>query len=236
LEGGGVGEVTRVLRGLLLGRLLGLLLGLLFGLLHVQKSVDLEDSVQRDILQWEFPDDFYSLALEDKNWLRWISICSRSRVAYAFEDDEEEGNEEEMFVNVDNILDYLLATAQGGGSPLLLGSVVTDSHVVRDAGSKHFDGDTSCAGVGFVMSREVMRLQAVSGDVPKFPPRRRLACTEPASHQGLGTPGVPRLQSADTQACSYRDVMSVHPCRPARSPLNTWRMLTDPTTKCARLH
>ncbi|XP_078711327.1 UDP-GlcNAc:betaGal beta-1,3-N-acetylglucosaminyltransferase 7-like [Lampetra fluviatilis] len=105
-------------------------------LVHIQKSVDLEDSVQKDILQWEFLDNFYNLTLKDMNFLRWISIYSSSsssrRVAFVFKGDDD------MFVNVDNILDYLVAAAQDGGSPLLLGSVVTDSYVVRDAGSKYF--------------------------------------------------------------------------------------------------
>ncbi|XP_032824668.1 UDP-GlcNAc:betaGal beta-1,3-N-acetylglucosaminyltransferase 7-like [Petromyzon marinus] len=221
------------------------LLGLpLPSLVHTQKSVDLEDSVQQDILQWEFFDNFYNLTLKDMNFLRWISIYSSS-VAYVLKGDD-------MFVNMDNILEYLLAAPQDGGSPLLLGSVVTDSYVVRDAGSKYFIPTVMFDGYmyphfvswgSYVMSREVLRrLQAVSGDVQKFPlddvwlemclHRANVSLT---SHQGFRTLGVPQLKSADMQVCLYRDVMSVHRFLPTQL-LNMWKMFTDPTIKCTRLH
>lgn len=67
---------------------------------NLQKLLEYEDVIYRDILQWDFMDTFFNLTLKEVNFLRWFSIYC-PQVQFIFKGDDD------VFVNTRNLLELI---------------------------------------------------------------------------------------------------------------------------------
>uniref|UniRef100_UPI00358F3677 UDP-GlcNAc:betaGal beta-1,3-N-acetylglucosaminyltransferase 7-like n=1 Tax=Myxine glutinosa TaxID=7769 RepID=UPI00358F3677 len=88
------------------------------GASELQKMVQVESAVYKDIVQWGFVDTFFNLTLKQVSFMRWVSSnCPEAMFIFNGDDD--------VFVNIKNVVKMLTFNPM---SDLYLGNVFSSGH------------------------------------------------------------------------------------------------------------
>ncbi|XP_038145902.1 N-acetyllactosaminide beta-1,3-N-acetylglucosaminyltransferase 2 [Cyprinodon tularosa] len=125
----------------------------------------------KDIVQWDFQESLLNLTLKMDMFLQW-TVRNCPQVSFVFSGDDD------VFVNTDGLIDYLVSLDASKASRLYTGHVLTTASPLRDPRSKYyiplsfFSGPypAYAGGGGFVISGDLMpSLSFVSKLFPLFP-------------------------------------------------------------------
>lgn len=211
----------------------------------LEALLQLESSIHKDILQWDFRDTFFNLTLKDVLFWDWLYVhCPRAHFIFKGDDD--------VFVRTSALLDYLNehhAPLQGKNKKVkddfLVGDVITNAWPSREPTAKYYVPESFYKGVyptyagggGVVYSGALaMRLRVVSRWVSLFPIDdvymgmclQRLGAS-PSHHPGFLTFDLPEAKRE--KPCAYRNVLLVHKRSP-KEMLTLWRDLQAPLSEC----
>ncbi|XP_026178663.1 N-acetyllactosaminide beta-1,3-N-acetylglucosaminyltransferase 3-like [Mastacembelus armatus] len=212
---------------------------------RLNKLLELEQREYNDILQWDFSDSFYNLTLKQVLFLEWMERnCPKVHFLMNGDDD--------VFVNTDNMIEYLQGLKGNDGSQhLYSGHVIQNEGPVRTPGSKYFipvqvqESDLYtpyCGGGGFLLSGySALVLYNMSKTIPLHPIDDVYmgmcllkAGLGPVSHMGVKTKGMPPVPSKNRDEfdpCYYKDILLVHRFLPIQMYL-MWNRVRDPNLKC----
>lgn len=207
--------------------------------------LELESSLHKDILQWDFRDTFFNLTLKDVLFWDWLSVhCPRAHFIFKGDDD--------VFVRTGALLDYLnehhsplQETNKKVRDDFLVGDVITNAWPSRQPTAKYYIPESFYKGVyptyagggGVVYSGTLaMRLRVVSHWVSLFPIDdvymgmclQRLGVS-PSHHTGFLTFDLPEANRE--KPCAYNKVLLVHKRSP-KEMLTLWRDLKIPLAEC----
>lgn len=209
--------------------------------------LQLESSLFKDVLQWDFKDTFFNLTLKDILFWDWLSFhCPHAHFIFKGDDD--------VFVRTGALIDYLTehlfplpATKNRlkGKDDVLVGDVITNAYPRRQPATKYYipesfyDGvyPTYAGGGGVVYSGSLAgRLRVVSRWVRLFPIDdvyvgmciQRLAVS-PTHHPGFLTFDLPEADRE--KPCAYQKVLLVHKRSP-KEMLTLWRKLNSSLLEC----
>ncbi|XP_069027893.1 N-acetyllactosaminide beta-1,3-N-acetylglucosaminyltransferase 2-like [Embiotoca jacksoni] len=208
----------------------------------VSESLKLESERYGDILQWDFEDKFFHLALKDVLFWSWFSrSCNRTRFIFKGDDD--------VFVNTPNMIAYLqdqLKKPQAYKSMInfMVGDVIRSAIPNRTNKSKYFIPDSfyngyypRYAGGGGVVYSGLLakRLHHVSKRVHLFPIDDVYVgmCMSqlnalPIHHPAFLTFDFPEKEE---ELCSYHTVLLVHK-RSANQMVKLWDDVKKTRTQC----
>lgn len=95
------------------------------------QRVTSESHLHSDILLWDFIDSFRTLTLKECLFLQWFSAhCGN--IPFLFQGDDD------ILVNVENIVQYLLSLPEGDEKSLWVGSLLKGSPRITDPKSKYY--------------------------------------------------------------------------------------------------
>ncbi|XP_030396555.1 N-acetyllactosaminide beta-1,3-N-acetylglucosaminyltransferase 3 isoform X1 [Gopherus evgoodei] len=207
----------------------------------------LEAAEHGDVLQWAFLDSFFNLTLKQVLFYSWLEAhCPGARFLLNGDDD--------VFVNTDNIVNYLLGLrgANDGDGHLYVGQLIANVGPIREKWSKYYVPEqvtaTSsyppyCAGGGVLMSgftartiyKESLGIELFPIDDVYLGMCLQKAGLAPASHMGIRTVGVrvpsSKLESFDP--CYYKELLLVHRFVPYEM-LVMWQAIHEPDLRCGK--
>ncbi|TSL04311.1 N-acetyllactosaminide beta-1,3-N-acetylglucosaminyltransferase 2 [Bagarius yarrelli] len=211
----------------------------------LEALLQLESSLHKDILQWDFRDTFFNLTLKDLLFWDWLTVhCPQAHFVFKGDDD--------VFVRTNALLDYLREhyaprqrTTKKIKDDFLAGDVITNAWPSRQPTAKYYIPESFYKGVyptyagggGVVYSAALaMRLRVVSQWVSLFPIDdvymgmclQRLGVS-PSHHPGFLTFDLPEANRE--KPCAYRKVLLVHKRSP-KEMLTLWRDLKSPPAEC----
>ncbi|XP_017322901.1 UDP-GlcNAc:betaGal beta-1,3-N-acetylglucosaminyltransferase 7, like [Ictalurus punctatus] len=212
---------------------------------NLQKLLEYEDRIYRDILQWDFMDTFFNLTLKEVNFLRWFNIYC-TNVPFIFKGDDD------VFVNPTNLVDLIdFRTQEGKERDLFIGDTISKAAPIRNRQSKYYipkelynePYPPYVGGGGFLMSSQLAyRFFAVSESVKLFPIDdvflgmclQKLGLA-PEMHPGFKTFGIVRrkVSQMNSEPCFYRHLIVVHKLSPEEL-LRMWDTVHDVKLTCAR--
>ncbi|KAK1157347.1 UDP-GlcNAc:betaGal beta-1,3-N-acetylglucosaminyltransferase 7-like [Acipenser oxyrinchus oxyrinchus] len=212
---------------------------------NLQKLVEYEDRIYRDILQWDFMDTFFNLTLKEVNFLKWFNIYC-PRVQFIFKGDDD------VFVNTNNVLELLGFRKEDpkvGG--LFVGDTISKAVPIRNSQSKYFipkelydkPYPPYVGGGGFLMASGLARkLFAVSDDTELFPIDDvflgmclQKAGHAPELHPGFKTFGIMKrkVSPMNNDPCFYRGLLVIHKLSPEEL-LNMWKIVFNEHLICSK--
>ncbi|MGH0177797.1 UNVERIFIED_CONTAM: hypothetical protein FKN15_075897 [Acipenser sinensis] len=212
---------------------------------NLQKLVEYEDRIYRDILQWDFMDTFFNLTLKEVNFLKWFNIYC-PRVQFIFKGDDD------VFVNTNNVLELLGFRKEDpkvGG--LFVGDTISKAVPIRNSQSKYFipkelydkPYPPYVGGGGFLMASGLARkLFAVSDDTELFPIDDvflgmclQKAGHAPELHPGFKTFGIMKrkVSPMNNDPCFYRNLLVIHKLSPEEL-LNMWKIVFNEHLICSK--
>ncbi|KAK1159558.1 UDP-GlcNAc:betaGal beta-1,3-N-acetylglucosaminyltransferase 7-like [Acipenser oxyrinchus oxyrinchus] len=212
---------------------------------NLQKLVEYEDRIYRDILQWDFMDTFFNLTLKEVNFLKWFNIYC-PRVQFIFKGDDD------VFVNTNNVLELLGFRKEDpkvGG--LFVGDTISKAVPIRNSQSKYFipkelydkPYPPYVGGGGFLMASGLARkLFAVSDDTELFPIDDvflgmclQKAGHAPELHPGFKTFGIMKrkVSPMNNDPCFYRSLLVIHKLSPEEL-LNMWKIVFNEHLICSK--
>ncbi|XP_046724076.1 N-acetyllactosaminide beta-1,3-N-acetylglucosaminyltransferase 2 [Silurus meridionalis] len=211
----------------------------------LEALLQLESTLHKDILQWDFRDTFFNLTLKDVLFWDWLSVhCPQAHYIFKGDDD--------VFVRTGALLDFLKkhhAPLEGTNKKVkddfLVGDVIPNAWPSRQPTAKYYIPESFYKGVyptyagggGVVYSFTLaMRLRAVSNRVNLFPIDdvymgmclQRLGVS-PSHNPGFLTFDLP--EASREKPCAYRKVLLVHKRSP-REMLTLWRDLKALIKEC----
>lgn len=184
--------------------------------LKKEALLEIEHQEYHDIIQGDFQDSFRNLTVKDIMFMRWLTnYCPQAKYIFKGDDD--------VFVNLDNIVDYLLSLSAEKGKNLFTGSVLYPSPRIKDPKSKYYVPSKLwpekyyppyVSGGGFLMSSVVAKkIFEVSKVTPIIPIDDaflgvclRKLDMKPQNHKGFKSWGVNRPKDI----CIYREIMTLH--------------------------
>ncbi|XP_061680936.1 UDP-GlcNAc:betaGal beta-1,3-N-acetylglucosaminyltransferase 7 [Syngnathoides biaculeatus] len=189
-----------------------------------QKLVEYENHIYGDILQWDFLDSFFNLTLKETHFLKWFhTYCPNVRYIFKGDDD--------VFVNVDNIFEFLDSTSQTRN--LFVGDVIFKAKPIRKKENKYYIPQALynkthyppyAGGGGFLMDRTVARrLHWVADTLELYPIDDVFLgmCLEvlqvaPIKHYAFKTFGLVKNKSSklNREPCFFRSMIVVHKLLP----------------------
>lgn len=96
-----------------------------------QRELELEDQKYQDLIQQDFLDTFHNLTLKLLLQFSWVNAyCPHARFIMSADDD--------IFIHMPNLIDYLQSLTQMGAQDLWIGRVHRGSPPVRDKSSKYY--------------------------------------------------------------------------------------------------
>uniref|UniRef100_A0A087YRX9 Hexosyltransferase n=2 Tax=Poecilia formosa TaxID=48698 RepID=A0A087YRX9_POEFO len=212
---------------------------------NLQKLIEYEDRIYKDILQWDFMDTFFNLTLKEVNFLKWFNIYC-PRVQFIFKGDDD------VFVNTHNLLEFIgFKVEERKDSDLFVGDTISKAIPIRNRQSKYYipkelydqPYPPYVGGGGFVMSSQLARrLFTASEDVELYPIDdvflgmclKRLNVS-PELHSGFRTFGITRqkVSSMNREPCFYKSLIVVHKLS-AQELLRMWSAVHNKDLVCAQ--
>ena len=201
-----------------------------------QKLLEFEDYIYGDILQWDFLDSFFNLTLKETHFLKWFdTYCGRVRYVFKGDDD--------VFVSVDNILEYLEGSGHGKG--MLVGDVLFKAKPIRKKSNKYYIPEALynktfyppyAGGGGFLMDGPlVRRLHWASETLELFPIDDVFLgmCLEvlqvtPVKHDAFKTFGLVKNKTSklNKEPCFFKGMIVVHKLLPPEL-LRMWNLVNS---------
>ncbi|XP_015235682.1 PREDICTED: UDP-GlcNAc:betaGal beta-1,3-N-acetylglucosaminyltransferase 7-like [Cyprinodon variegatus] len=212
---------------------------------NLQKLIEYEDKIFKDILQWDFMDTFFNLTLKEVNFLKWFNIyCPGVRFIFKGDDD--------VFVNTNNLLELTaFKVEERKDADLFIGDTITKAIPIRNRQSKYYipkelydkPYPPYVGGGGFVMSSQLARrLFAASEDVELYPIDdvflgmclKKLSVA-PELHSGFRTFGISRhkASSMNREPCFYKNLIVVHKLS-AQELFRMWSTVHSKDLVCAQ--
>lgn len=93
--------------------------------------IKFESDTHQDILLWNYRDTFFNLTLKEVLFLKWVS-SSCANVQFIFKGDDD------VFVNTNQILDYLKSLSKEKAKDLFIGDVIKDAGPHREKKLKYY--------------------------------------------------------------------------------------------------
>ncbi|CAI5644167.1 unnamed protein product [Oreochromis niloticus] len=204
----------------------------------------LEQRENNDILQWDFNDSFFNLTLKQILFLEWMERnCPHVRFLLNGDDD--------VFVNTDNMVDYLLQLKDNDGRKhLFTGWVIRYVGPIRESWSKYYvpvqvyesnSYPPYCSGGGYILSGyTALVIYNMSHSITVLPIDDvylgmclAKAGLSPESHGAVRINGlhVPSTTADDYDPCYYRGTLLVHRFLSAKM-YYMWNKIHDPNLKC----
>ncbi|XP_067877607.1 N-acetyllactosaminide beta-1,3-N-acetylglucosaminyltransferase 2-like [Heterodontus francisci] len=191
-----------------------------------------------DLLQWAFRDTFFNLTLKEVLFLPWLARrCPAARYVFKGDDD--------VFVNTERLLDYVLALDPEKSRDLFLGDAILNAVPSRNPGLKYYVPGAFYSGLyppyaggaGVLYSGHLARrLAEASQAVPLFPIDdvytgmclHQLGLA-PVYHEGFRSFGINVTDCWDP--CAYRRIFMVHRRTP-QEMVQLWKILHQPNITC----
>uniref|UniRef100_A0A1A8CQA7 Hexosyltransferase n=1 Tax=Nothobranchius kadleci TaxID=1051664 RepID=A0A1A8CQA7_NOTKA len=212
---------------------------------NLQKLIEYEDVIYKDILQWDFMDTFFNLTLKEVNFLKWFNIYC-PHVQFIFKGDDD------VFVNPHNLLELVnYKVEERREADLFVGDTISKAIPIRNRQSKYYipkelydqPYPPYVGGGGFVMSSQLAsRLFVASEDVELYPIDdvflgmclKKLSVA-PEMHAGFRTFGITRhkVSRMNSEPCFYRNLIVVHKLN-AQELLRMWSFVNDENLVCAQ--
>ncbi|XP_069466352.1 UDP-GlcNAc:betaGal beta-1,3-N-acetylglucosaminyltransferase 7-like [Ambystoma mexicanum] len=212
---------------------------------NLQRLIQQEDQIHRDILQWDFMDTFFNLTLKEVNFLKWFHIYCPS-VEFIFKGDDD------IFVQTRNVLDFLdFQKEEPNLANLFVGDIITKAAPIRNKRSKYYIPREVYAGSyplyagggGFLMASSLAkRLLPASEKIQLFPIDDvflgmclRAVGVQPKAHSGFRTFGISRkrLSPMNTDPCFYRGLLVVHRLS-AEELMKMWQVVHNGKLNCTK--
>ncbi|XP_029434940.1 UDP-GlcNAc:betaGal beta-1,3-N-acetylglucosaminyltransferase 7-like [Rhinatrema bivittatum] len=212
---------------------------------NLQRLIEQEDQIHRDILQWAFMDTFFNLTLKEVNFLKWFHIYCH-HVQFIFKGDDD------IFLHTGNVLDFLHFRKDDPSLPsLFVGDIITKATPIQNKLSKYFiprelynqPYPVYAGGGGFLMASALATsLFMASEQIPLFPIDDvflgmclRTLGVEPKPHAGFRTFGIAKRKAnaMNWDPCLYKNLLVVHRLM-AQDLLKMWEVVQDDTIRCAQ--
>ncbi|KAJ3599750.1 hypothetical protein NHX12_033706 [Muraenolepis orangiensis] len=201
-----------------------------------QKLLEFEDYIYGDILQWDFLDSFFNLTLKETHFLKWFDTYCAD-VPYVFKGDDD------VFVSVDNILEYL--EDSGHGNSLFVGDVLFKAKPIRKKENKYYIPQALynktyyppyAGGGGFVMGGPLARKLHWASDTLELYPIDDVflgMCLEalqvtPVKHNAFKTFGLVKNKSSELnkEPCLFKGMIVVHKLLPSEL-VHMWNLVNS---------
>ncbi len=213
---------------------------------RLNNLLKLENSENKDILQWDFHDSFYNLTLKQILFLEWMETwCPHARFLFNGDDD--------IFANTFNMVEYLQGqTGNDGSKHLFTGNLVLNTGPCRYPSNKYFvpvqvleSGryPPYCSGGGFLLSgftAKTIYNMSHSIDLLPIDDVYMGMCLEkaglkPTSHFGVKADGlhIPAKNIDKFHPCFYREMILVHKFLP-HMIFVMWNEIQNPNLECGR--
>ncbi|KAM6924597.1 UDP-GlcNAc:betaGal beta-1,3-N-acetylglucosaminyltransferase 7, like [Xenentodon cancila] len=212
---------------------------------NLQKLIEFEDQIYKDILQWDFMDTFFNLTLKEVNFLKWFNIYCPG-VKFIFKGDDD------VFVNTRNLLELIsFKVEEHKETDLFVGDTISKAIPIRNRQSKYYipkelhdkPYPPYVGGGGFLMSSHLARrLFVVSGEFELYPIDDvflgmclKKLNVAPEMHSGFRTFGITRhkVSPMNREPCFYKDLIVVHKLS-AQELLRMWSVVHNKELVCAR--
>ncbi|XP_069803595.1 UDP-GlcNAc:betaGal beta-1,3-N-acetylglucosaminyltransferase 7-like [Dendropsophus ebraccatus] len=213
---------------------------------NLQRLIEQENQIYGDILQWDFMDTFFNLTLKEVNFLKWFHIYCPN-VEFIFKGDDD------IFVNTENILDFLAFKKEDSLLPsLFVGDIISRAGPIRNKQSKYyipkelFDKPypVYAGGGGFLMASALARkLFEASEKIQLFPIDDvflgmclKAIGVEPKLHPGFRTFGISKKRSSamNRDPCFYKSLLVVHKLS-SEDLLKMWNVVHDENVVCGKM-
>uniref|UniRef100_A0A1A7XDD0 Hexosyltransferase n=1 Tax=Iconisemion striatum TaxID=60296 RepID=A0A1A7XDD0_9TELE len=201
-----------------------------------QKLVEYEDTIYRDILQWDFLDSFFNLTLKETHFLKWFhTYCSGVRYVFKGDDD--------VFVSVENILEFLESSSHVKN--LLVGDVIFQAKPIRRKDNKYYIPNSLynktlyppyAGGGGFLMDGTLARRLHWAAETLELYPIDDVflgMCLEvlqvtPIKHNAFKTFGLVRNKNSkmNREPCFFKSMIVVHKLLPS-DLLHMWHLVNS---------
>ncbi|XP_071198470.1 UDP-GlcNAc:betaGal beta-1,3-N-acetylglucosaminyltransferase 7 [Salvelinus alpinus] len=201
-----------------------------------QKLLEYEDYIYRDILQWDFQDSFFNLTLKETHFLKWFSTYCAD-VRYVFKGDDD------VFVSVENIFEYLEASAQVKN--LFVGDVLFKAKPIRRKENKYYIPQPLynkthyppyAGGGGFLMDAPLARRLYWASDSLELYPIDDVflgMCLEvlqvtPIKHNAFKTFGLVKNKDSklNQEPCFFKSMIVVHKLLPSEL-IHMWNLVNS---------
>ncbi|KAI7791509.1 putative UDP-GlcNAc:betaGal beta-1, partial [Triplophysa rosa] len=199
-----------------------------------QKLLEYEDYIYGDIIQWDFMDSFFNLTLKEIHFLKWFSTyCGNTRYIFKGDDD--------VFVNVPNILEYLEANADL--KDLFVGDVLFKAKPIRKMENKYYIPQALynkthyppyAGGGGFLMDGPLARKLYGACETLELYPIDDVflgMCLEvlqvtPIKHNAFKTFGLVKNKTSklNREPCFFKGMIVVHKLLPP-DLINMWKLV-----------
>ncbi|TRY88083.1 hypothetical protein DNTS_024143 [Danionella cerebrum] len=205
---------------------------------NLDKLVQYEAQVFKDLLVWDFQDSFYNLTLKEHMFFRWmLDHCSQASFIFKGDDD--------VFANTQDIVSYLNSLDSTQASTLYTGQIITGATPLRDVSIKYYvpqsfyEGNYPpyAGGGGFLFSGNLVpSLYHVSFYIPFFPIDdvyngmcfKSLGIT-PLKHDGFQTFDIRPIDRDNP--CVHKNLLLVHQRTPQQT-MRLWRSLQSSMLTC----
>ncbi|KAI7789571.1 UDP-GlcNAc:betaGal beta-1,3-N-acetylglucosaminyltransferase 7-like [Triplophysa rosa] len=201
-----------------------------------QKLLEYEDYIYGDIIQWDFMDSFFNLTLKEIHFLKWFSTyCGNTRYIFKGDDD--------VFVNVPNILEYLEMNADL--KDLFVGHVLFKAKPIRKKDNKYYIPQALykkthyppyAGGGGFLMDGPLARKLYGACETLELYPIDDVflgKCLEvlqvtPIKHNAFKTFGLVRNKTSklNREPCFFKAMIVVHKLLPP-DLINMWKLVNS---------
>lgn len=212
---------------------------------NLQKLIEYEDQIYRDILQWDFMDTFFNLTLKEVNFLKWFDLyCPGVRFIFKGDDD--------VFVNTHNLLDLINFRVEARKEAnMMVGDTILKAIPIRNRQSKYYiprelydkPYPPYVGGGGFLMSSQLARRLFVASEEVELYPIDDVflgMCLEklhlaPEMHPGFRTFGITKhkVSPMNKEPCFFKQLILVHKLG-VEELLRMWSVVHQEDLVCAK--